>query len=364
MSLMIIGSLNLISFAQASDSTSENVPAPQISESHIYNKQEMNGNTAQANYDNEAWGITINQGDMNILISARNYSNSNGVYVDYGMNFMFSIGGKNYIAMFTIDQVLIKIGNDTVIVPLKNCDGFQVTYSPVIYDGTIPTLECNITYKNIRIYADAPDSTFDLTVINHIRGDWNQTSIKVETLLNFGKMNLSQYAPGESFTAEIHYIMQLTDPGMKDGSPPDFNTIKPSNYTDSNLEYNMTKDDGSPYSLSKLDMNDSYTIYNASGAYSAMGYSRIDPPSNSGSIVQYNPNSRVVTHGFPNLIYKDTLSMKSDPEITVYHDKVTNQSDASTLWIPLAAFGAIVAILAIGVVVVFLKKRKKKASQK
>ena len=201
-SLMIIGSLNLIPSAQGADTNSGNVPAPQISESHVYNRQEMNGNTAQSNFDNEAWGIAIDQGGMNLLISARNYSNSNAVYVDYGMNFLFSIGGKNYIAMFTIDQVLFKIGNETVIVPLKNCEGFQVTHSPIVYDGTIPTMDCNITYKDIRIHADTPDSTFDLTILNHIRGDWNQTSIKVETFLNFGKMNLSQHSPGESFTAE------------------------------------------------------------------------------------------------------------------------------------------------------------------
>ena len=94
-----------------------------------------------------------------------------------------------------------------------------------------------------------------------------------------------------------------------------------------------------------------------------MGYSRIDSPSNSGGIVQYNHNSRVVTHGFPNLIYKGTLSMKSDPEITVYHDTVTNQSDALTSLMPIAVLGAIVAILAV-VMVVFLKKRKQEAGNK
>ncbi len=359
-SLLIIISLNTIPFARAADPTNENVPAPWITESHQYNKPEMNGNTVQGNYDNEAWGITITHGDMKTGIAARNYSNSNGVYVDYGMNFMFYIGGKFYIAMFTIDQVAIKIGNDTLITPLKNCDGFELTHSPVIYDGTIPTMECNITYKNIRAYSEAPDSAFDLTVLNHFRGDWNQTSIKVEALLDFSDTNLGQYNAGEPFTAEIHYIMQLTDPDLQLG-PPDFNTIKPSRYTDTTLEYNMTLDNGSPYTLSKLDMQDSFTIYNETGAHSAMGYSRMDSPNDSSdSIVQYNHNSRVVTHGFPNLIYKDTLSMKSDPEITVYHDRVTDQSNPVTLWIPIAAFGAVVAIAAIGTVV-FLKRRKKKS---
>jgi hypothetical protein len=358
-SLLIIGSLNLIPFTQAADLTPETVPAPQISDFHNFNKSESYNGQAQANYDNEEWGLTIAHGDMKTRITARNYSNSNGVFVDYGMNFNFYMGGKFYIAMFTIDQVVILIGNDTLIMPLKNCDGFELTYSPVVYDGTIPTMDCNITFKNIRAHPESPGSAFDLTLINHFRGDWNLTSIKVEALLDFTDTDLGHYAAGEPFTAEIHYIMQLTDPGMT-GSPPDYNTIKPSRYTDTTLEYNMTQDNGSPYTLSKLDMQDSFTIYNESGAYSAMGYSRMDSPTSTpGSMMQYNQNSRVVTHGFPNLIYKDTLSMKSDPEIIVYHDRVTDQSNPETFWLPIGAVVAITAISAIGVVV-FLKKRKKK----
>jgi LPXTG-motif cell wall-anchored protein len=65
----------------------------------------------------------------------------------------------------------------------------------------------------------------------------------------------------------------------------------------------------------------------------------------------------VVTHGFPNLTYKDTLSMKSDPEITVYHDRVTANAGTGNL-IPMVAIGAIAAVAAIGAVV-FMRKRKK-----
>jgi len=358
-SLMIIWSLSLIPFAQADESSLERVPEPWVSESHFYDRSESNGNDARANYDNEAWGITITHGDIKTGLSARNYSNGNRVYVDYGQNTMFYIGGKFYIAMFTIDQVLIMIGNDTFVMPLRNCAGFELTYTKVKYDGTIPTMECNITYKSIRVYSNVPDSTFDLTLLNHFRGDWNQTSIKVEALLDFSNMNLGQHIAGEHFTAEIHYIMQLTDPNMMDIGPPDFNTIKPSEYTDTSLKYNMTRDDGSPYTLSRLEMNDNFTIYNASGSHSAVGYSRMDSPNTtSGNGQTYNHNSRVVTHGFPNLTYEDTISMKSDPEITVFHDRVTANSSPLTSLVPIVAVVAIVAVAAIGAIVLIRKRKK------
>jgi len=361
-SLLIIGSLNMIPFALADELAPEKVPEPWTSESHRYNYSDGDSNTSNYNY--EAWGITITHGDIKTGISARNYTNGHGrITVDYGQNIMFYIGGKFYIAMFTIDQVVIKIGNNTLMIPLRNCAGFELTYTPVKYDGTIPTMDCNITYKDIRVYPNAPESAFDLTILNHVRGDWNQTSIKVEALLDFNNTDLGQYSAGEPFTAEIHYIMQLTDPNMKNQGPPDFNTIKPSKYTDTSLEYNMTRDDGSPYTLSKLEMNDNFTIYNASGPHPAVGYSRMDSPNSSGIDGQtYNHNSRVVTHGFPNLTYGDTTSMKSDPEITVYHDRVTANAGTGNL-IPMVAIGATAAVAAIGAVV-FMRKRKKNRQKK
>jgi LPXTG-motif cell wall-anchored protein len=63
----------------------------------------------------------------------------------------------------------------------------------------------------------------------------------------------------------------------------------------------------------------------------------------------------VITHGFPNMTYKNTQSIKSDPEITVFHDRVTGNTNLALI----AATGVIVAVAAIGAVV-FMRKRKKK----
>ena len=355
-SIMIIGSLSLIPFALADDVAPEKVPAPWATESHRYNYSDGDSNTSNYNY--EAWGITITHGDIKIGLAARNYTNGHGYYVDYGQNIMFNLGSKFYIAMFTIDQVVIIIGNDTLMIPLRNCADFELTYTSVKYDGAIPTMECNITYKKIRVYSNTPDSTFDMTILNHFRGDWNQTSIKVEALLDFSDMTLSQYSAGTNFTAEIHYIMQLTDPNAKDIGPPDFNTVKPSRYTDTSLEYDVNPNSSSAYTLSKLEMNDNFTIYDGNGAHSAVGYSRMDSPNASGANGQtYNHNARVVTHGFPNLTYQVTQSMKSDPEITVYHDRVSETAGIGNL-IPIAAI-AIIAAVAMGAAVFMIRRKRK-----
>jgi predicted Abi (CAAX) family protease len=55
--LLILGSFCLIPLAQAADTTSEKVPAPQISEFHNYNKSETYNGQAQGNFDNEEWSM-------------------------------------------------------------------------------------------------------------------------------------------------------------------------------------------------------------------------------------------------------------------------------------------------------------------
>ncbi|HTY47735.1 MAG TPA: hypothetical protein VMB46_08755 [Methanomassiliicoccales archaeon] len=356
--LLLIGSVNLMQLVSADDVPAGKAPAPSVSEQHVHNQAETYEGQAQGNFDNEAWWITISQGDLKTLITARNYSNGNQVTVDYGMNFNFHLGGKFYIAMFTIDQVLIKIGDDSLLVPLKNCAGFQLSYTSVSYDGNTPTIDCSVAFKDVRVHPESASSAFDLTLFNHYRGDWNSTSIKVEALLDFTGTNLGPYPAGTPFTVEIHYIMQLTDPKLQLG-PPDFNTLRPSRYTNDTMEYNLTGNDGSPYTLSKLDMNDAFTINNETGAYAATGYSRIDSP-NSTNGMQYNHNARVVTHGFPGLVYGSTTLVRSDPQIVVYHDLA---SDDGFLTI-LVAIAGVAAAGCLGAFVLVRRKRRTERGNK
>ena len=253
-----------------------------------------------------------------------------------------------YVAMFMLNEGLgskdttleIIIGNQTIYTPLNTSDDFKLTRSPVKYDGPIPTLDFNITFERIRVYqGNHADSTFDLTFLHHFRGDWNQTNIKVEALFDFSNASLYQsngteFSSGEPFTAEIRYIMQLMGPrGL----------VIPTGRTNTTFEYNLTLDNGSPLTVSKLEMKDSFTIYNGTGAIASMGYSSM-----------MDRGLAFVTHGFPNMTYKDTKSMKSDPEVIVYHDRVTG----NTIPILIAATGVIAAVAAIGAVV-FIRKRRK-----
>ncbi|MCG7840362.1 MAG: hypothetical protein MIO87_00465 [Methanomassiliicoccales archaeon] len=105
-----------------------------------------------------------------------------------------------------------------------------------------------------------------------------------------------------------------------------------------------------PVTISKLNMSNAFTVFNETGSYDSVGYSSTD----------FGAQSRVI-HGFPDLIYKDTLSMRSDPEITVFHDRVTENGDqnASTDRLPIVAIGAVGAIAVLGVSILMVRRKNK-----
>ena len=354
--LLVIGTLGFIPHAQAEESEFELVPEPSVHETHEYNVSgDVDGTPTDAFFVNERWMIDVTHGDDMTLIMARNISQDGIAAVDYTNNIHYYIGGKLYIAQFMIMELVFKIGGFEIHAPLATCSGFELEYSPTWYDGTVPTFDCNITFEGIQVYSVGsfivgPDvSAVDLTLVHHIRGDWNSTRMKIEALLDFGNTrffnpgdNNNEFNSGEPFTAEIRYMMMLAN-------PEDFTTtgpVIPSRCTNTSLEYNLTHDDGTPLTVSRLDMRDEFTIYNASNARTSVGYSYMEPLG----------GQAYVTHGFPNMTYMDTQSMKSDPEITIYHDWVTD--DSSSDGIPIWILTPIIAAVAALGVTVFVKKRR------
>jgi len=356
LNLSVIGSSVLTINGQADDTVPELVPEPWVHETHEYNVSgDVDGTPTDAFFVNERWSIDVSHGDVMTLIMARNITQDGISAVDYTNNIHYSIGGKLYIAQFMIWELVFKIGGYGIHAPLTTCSDFEVEYSPTVYDGTVPTFDCNITYEGIRVYyggsvpVGSDVSTVDLTLLHHIRGDWNNTHIKIEAVLDFTNTvffnpddSNNEFGAGEPFTAEAGYMMMLAN-------PEDFTTIGPvipSGYTNTTLEYNMTLDGGTPLTVSRLDMRDNFTIYNASGARASVGYSSME----------MHGGQAYVTHGFPNLTYGDTQSMKSDPEITIYHDRVT-ETDSPTdkpLWILMPV---VAGIAAVGIAI-FLRRRK------
>ncbi len=354
--LSIIGSLGLTVNCQADDAETEMVPEPWVNETHEYDVTgEVDGTPTDEYFVNEAWSIEVRHGDVMTLIMARNITQGDVTSVDYQNNIHYSIGGKLYIAQFMIMELVFIIGGYEIHAPLGTCSDFEVQHSPTTYDGTVPTLYCNFTFEGVHIYNDGSLpaeyslSTVDLTLIHHIRGDWNNTHMKVEALLNFENTrffdpndNNEEFETGEQFTARVGYMMMLAN-------PEDFRTIGPvipSSYTNTTLVYNMTLDNGSPLTMSKLEMRDDFSIFNASGASSAVGYS---------SMEVFGGQAHV-THGFPNLTYNDTQSMRSDPEVTIFHDMVTEAySPASDyLWVLIP----VVAGIAVAIMAIFILKRR------
>jgi len=340
--LLFAGSLSMIPFAVADDAVADVVPEPTIHESIKYNyfdtRSDGTPNTdPTANHYNKTWCVDINHGDGLIKLGAGNYTNRSGDIVAYSQNIHYYVGSKLYLGCFQISYIVIIVGNQTILAPLKTCDGFDVKYTPVKYDGAIPTLYVNITYENVRVYqSNHTDSTFDLTLINYFRGNWNQTDIKIEALFDFSntklyKWNGTELNSSEPFTAEVQYSMVLTDQQATTGD----NRLRPTDYNTTSMTYNITLDNGAPLILSKLDMREDFTIYNATGSYAAVGYSSMSTSDGNSLVVQ----------GFPGLRYNDTISMQSDPEIVYFHDRVGGiQSNQTVLIVVMVAIAAIVAV--------------------
>ncbi len=271
--LLITGGLLFIPSANADEPALELVPEPWVHETHEYDVPGDDKNT-NGMMINEKWSIEVRHGDVMTLIMARNMTQDDQTGVDYTLNIHYYIGDTLYIAQFMMIYAAFVIGNDTIFAPLSTCEGFELNFTPIQYDGTVPSMYCNITFEGIQVYQDASkNSTFDLTLCHHIVGDWNRTDIKVEALFDLSDTrfidigNDIELNTGELFTAKIHYMMMLHDPETFSTDGP----IIPTGHTDTNLEYNLTLDNGAPLSVSKLKMKDDFTVYNASGSYASVG---------------------------------------------------------------------------------------------
>jgi len=320
-SLIVVTMLTSVPVSRAEETGTDSVPEPWVNETHKCNVSgDIDGKPTDEYFVNERWSIEVRHGDVMTLIMARTITQDNVESVDYTNNIHYSIGGKLYIAQFMIIELVFKIGGNAIHAPLTTCNDFSLEYTPTVYDGTVPTLDCNITYSGIRVYPGSSSSTVDLTLLHHIRGDWNNTDIKIEAFLNFANTKFYdqnngsvEFPAGEPFTAEIGYMMMLANPeDMRTTGP-----VIPSGYTNATLEYNMTLDSGAPLTVSKLEMRDNFSVYSTNGTQASVGYSSME----------VHGGQAYVTHGFPGMSYKETQSMKSDPKITVFHDRVTENSN-------------------------------------
>ena len=292
------------------------------------------------------------------------------IFVDYSSYFNYNVSGRQYSAQFYIMELKFEVEKTAIGTTLSTCSDFVLNRTPVLYDGAVPTFDCSIMFYGIHVYSVIPyppgseDSTFDLTLIHHIRGDWNNTQIKIEALLDFSKTrffspaNSTECPAGTPFTAEIGYRIYVTE--ILNNQTGAF--LKPTSRTDKTLLFDLNQTGGTPLAVSRLDMRDDFTKHNATGDNASVGYSFMG---------ESNDMFTPVTHRFPNLTYGDTQWMRSDPKMTVYHDMVTeenNQNPWATGALGTANFVQIIsvcAIIAIGAIgtVLFLKSRRKKAPE-
>jgi len=340
--LLSIGTLSISQYTNAQSPGQEKVPTPNIIQIHHYN------NDAGNEFQHEYWSLTMRCGDTLLNLIADNATRKSEalVSVTYQQNTQYFVGGINYIASLQIMDIAFIIGNQTVTMNLTKCAGFVLTYTPVTYNGPVPGFDCNITFNHVQVYpGTGRDSTFDLTVLHHVDVNWTQSDIITEALFNFTNTRLyesngSEFAPATPFSTEIHYGMSLQDQTHDLG-------ITPSVHTDTRLEYNISRENGAPLNVARLNMNNNFTAYNASGIFDQVGYSSM--------IV--GPQSATVTHGFPGLYYKNAASIKSDPDLQVTYDRMGVPLNPLTIFLIVLAAGA----AATACVILFMRKRKSRA---
>lgn len=361
-----------MALANADESTPGQVPAPWIRENHEFNVSHVGGGGPGGYYTHEGWGIQISHGGSMTALEVRRLNNgpnpSGDTFVDYATYLHYNVSGRQYSAQFYVMDSRFDVDGTSIQTSLSTCDDFVLNRTPVLYEGAVPTFYCNITFYNIHVYSVAPyppgseDSTYDLSLVHHIRGDWNDTQIKIEALLNFSKtkffnpVNSTECPAGTPFTAELDYRIYVTE--ILNNHTGAF--LKPTSRTDKTLMFDLNQTGGTPLAVSRLDMRDNFTKHNATGDNASVGYSFMG---------ESNDMFTPVTHRFPNLTFGDTQWMRSDPMMTVYHDRVTNENNKN----PWAGGGlgaanlaqivsvcAIIAAVAIGTVL-FLKWRRKKA---
>ncbi len=342
----------LVPSLQADGDPTELVPVPRVDEYHEYNMTVEGSETQDFIY--EQWYLAIHHGDVMTLLQAVRMRERYNMSVDYQMNVHYSVGGVLYIAQFMMVNANFIIGGQTVSSPLNTSDDFELTHTPIRYDGNVPSFYCNMSYERVHVYpGDLVDSTFDLTLCHHIVCDWNRTDIKVEAIFDladtrFVDANGTEHQAGEPFAAEVAYTMALGCPGVVDGP------IVPTRCSNTTLEYNMTTDSGAPLTVSKMKMLDDFTVHNATGDRAATAYSWIEHHIQS-----------LVIHGFPNLTYMDTQWMHSDPELTLFHDRAfVWEEDEGGLTLfryvdPLVFLAAMtVSIVAVVSLVLWMRKKR------
>lgn len=341
---MLIGCLSVLPGVNAEDDAIT-VPEPQVESKHL-----TGGTLDDVTAINDMWSLDVSDGDVTILLLARNLTDTRtgNSWIDYQSDINYHAGDDLYIAQITIMQIQFLIEGKHIQSVLDSCKKIEMKHTPVQSVNGLPTMYCNITYSGVGLQqAGSVESTFDLTLSHHIIINMTQTDIKVEARFDLTNTTLvnpdtsTEYEAGTPFTIEIPYSMMLTLPNSH-GEP-----ITPSGHTDTSLEYNLTTSGGSPITVSKLKMDNNFTIFNQTGSYGSLGY----------STMQYGAQSQV-THGFPGLVYKDTVSVQSDPEITIYHDSLSGSLGSILSGILMYAMMAIVLIVAAVMIVLFVVRRR------
>lgn len=290
------------------------VPAPRIDFSHRYN--EYVEYTCPFIH-NEIWDLAVSHGDCEIGMFADNVTelcHDNLTYVRYQQNIRYLIKGTRYLLQFTVATMKVNCSGETIELFLTNCSSFDAALGNITYVGDIPVFDFNLTFHEIAIETYGNGKSNLTFILRHIiYPDWNKTDIKIQAFFNLSNFRLilpsthSEAAPGATFAIIIEYSMELldaTDPTAHHG-------VMPSHYNDTSISYDLPTDTGTNLTVSKLEMGSTFYEWNGSHF--------LERATNS-SLENAGGSTFLARHIFPNLVYKTTILIYSDPQLTVFHD--------------------------------------------
>jgi len=247
--------------------------------------------------------------------------------------------------------------NATQEIPISFVDAqnFTVSAGNVVYQGDLPTVKINCTFKDIAVEAPA-SGTINVVIQEIAICNWTALTIRIGSYVDVSNLQLP-IPQGEnySFTFVYQFDMSNSTASNLEGHAVNY---MPTNVTSTSCAFIGNNGTSKQISLADLNLADNYSTLEVSGQSAereAISYfSATQAPNWAVSCYQT----------FATLTYGKTLGILSDPTITIQHGRISaNEAVLPTNSpVPFIAIGAAVVASVVGIVSYKRRKRKVKRS--
>ncbi len=294
-------------------------------------------------------GAQFNPGGEGLMTNIQ--SNQGHGVMTFGISLFSDPNGRT--AVSPDFAVYLNSSATNTIIPINfwNATSFDNATTDITYVGGVATFNNTFTFHDINLttYGNGL-SNVTISFIQQFAIDWTQVTVKMATIVDFTNTRLfnattqSELGAGAQFSLNLVYTVGLTNMTASNlvGHPV---TLAPTDVTATGVYF--VGDSGTSYAYNITDMTfgDAYTEYQGTTPVPSLAAATHFQPVPASSAV-------LCFQSFPDLIYKTTTSIVSDPTSNTYFPDGSKDE-----WVIYVTIGAIVAG---GVVVVVLVVRKRK----